>query len=302
MKYWKIIVVISFLFVLFSSNWCGATVWYLYDNEDGLEGNNLPSSINGPYYFEYNQPGKYESDSVRGKFAVLETVNLQDSYFIQIWNPNGTYGAPFSDRNPIRLVAGTRYYLGGFFRFDRINGFNIWTNYNDFDKLLEITGTGFRWMIVSGWSAGLNGVDNKYSFTVHVAKSRVPSWPGFDQLEHNYGGYTQQRPYLCDYEKWYAVVMEVTAQANSSGMVRLWINGSQVLQHTGNTMENEATFSRLQLNGTIGQPAYDAPAHRRKFDRIILTDNWQDIINGGYMSANPAPAAPTGLRIIPSSN
>lgn len=37
------------------------------------------------------------------------------------------------------------------------------------------------------------------------------------------------------------------------------------------------------MNGTIAQPAYDAPAHSRRFDALLLTDNWQNIINLGYL-------------------
>ena len=53
------------------------------------------------------------------------------------------------------------------------------------------------------------------------------------------------------------------------------------------------------MGGTIAQTAYDAPAHYRKFDAFMLTDNWQDIIDGGYLSGEggdtQAPTVPDGL-------
>jgi hypothetical protein len=57
--------------------------------------------------------------------------------------------------------------------------------------------------------------------------------------------------------------------------------------------------------GTLSQPAYDAPVQKRQYDAILITDTWQDIIDGGYLRdpqiAQPAdsvpPAAPQGLRV-----
>ena len=40
----------------------------------------------------------------------------------------------------------------------------------------------------------------------------------------------------------------------------------------------------FEIDGTIAQPAYDAPSHYRQYDAFIVTDNWQDIIDGGYLS------------------
>jgi hypothetical protein len=69
--------------------------------------------------------------------------------------------------------------------------------------------------------------------------------------------------------------MGITVYANSSGRARLWINGNLTTDYSGQTMATGGTIYRIEMNGTIGQPGYDAPAHYRQFDRIILTDNWQ---------------------------
>ena len=305
MKCWEKIVVISFLFVLFTSNWCWATIWYLYDNEDGVVGNPIPNTLAGPYHRDTQYPSAavYSEDSFRSKYVSLFFPGApQNEFALHCRNPNGTYGIAFSEATPITLVAGRTYYLAGFFKFEKINNNDIWQNYNDFDKLIEMRGNGFRWLIDSGFPDVTSYAAGKLTFTASVAKSVVP-WPGYDHLTPNVSPYNgMSNPPFCDYGRWYAVVLGVTAYANSNGRVRLWINGSLTTDYSGQTMGLGATITVVGMNGTIGQPGYDAPAHKRQFDRIILTDNWQDIINGGYMGANPIPAAPTGLRIITPSN
>lgn len=195
--------------------------------------------------------------------------------------------------SPITLSNGTTYYLGAFFRFQKIGGSDIWHNENDFDKLCGLTGGGFRWIINSGYTAsyteGVPFVSNKFAFTCGVACTSVPNWPtcGDDKLIPNQEPYDYDNPPYCDYSKWYAVVMGVTAYTNSSGRVRLWVNGNLTTDYSGQTMQSGANIGLIESNGTIGQgaqPNYNAPPHYRQHDGIILTDNWQDIINGGYLS------------------
>jgi hypothetical protein len=57
----------------------------------------------------------------------------------------------------------------------------------------------------------------------------------------------------------YAVVMGITVYANSSGRARLWINGNLTTDYSGQTMATGGTIYRIEMNGTIGQPGYDAP-------------------------------------------
>ena len=45
--------------------------------------------------------------------------------------------------------------------------------------------------------------------------------------------------------------------------------------------------SQITLGGTIAQPAYDARAHYRQFDALLLTDNSQNIIDLGYLKHEP---------------
>ena len=306
----KLKILTIFFFILLSLFLCNsskATTWYKYDNEDGVVGNQLPSNTHGPYYFELNAPGKYQSDGIRSKFAELITTDNLIAYGIQIWNPDGTYGTAWNEANPITLVPGTTYYLGGFFRFERISGNDIWTdlvdgNVYDFDKLLEMVGSGFRWIIASGGIYSTLPL-HKFTFDIGCASSVFSGCTtgGDDHKPPNELGYS----YLCDYEKWYAVVMGIEYKAYPAlGRIRLWINGTLITDlsvcSTGNP---EGDIRKISLNGTIGQPKYNAPAHRRQFDRIILTDNWEDIVSGGYLSDpngssdTTPPAAPTGLAV-----
>ena len=45
--------------------------------------------------------------------------------------------------------------------------------------------------------------------------------------------------------------------------------------------------TQITMGGTIAQPAYNAPAHYRQFDALLLTDNWQNIIDLGYLKHEP---------------
>ena len=323
----KLKILTIFFFILLSLFLCNsskATKWYEYDNEDGVVGNQLPASMSGPYFgdFASTPPDVYAQDAIRGKFASLTTIvpywergNLiGGDHALNIENPNGTYGTAFSYANPITLVSGTTYYLGGFFRFERVGGNDIWTDiigggdnrYWDFDKLIELRGpgnlgTGFRWLVDSG-GVYMNYVAHKFSFNLGCTATAFAGCIG--DCGQNQNGYTQGDPYLCDYEKWYSLVVGITYHVSGGGRARMWINGTLVTDVQDiTTGATGATLNLIHMNGTIGQPKYNASAHKRQFDRIILTNSWQDIINGGYLqdpnqgNDTTPPAAPTGLTV-----
>ena len=82
----------------------------------------------------------------------------------------------------------------------------------------------------------------------------------------------------------------------------MWVNGIKIVDRSHITMNSGATIASIMMNGTIAQPAYDAPEHKRQIDRILLTDTWTDVLNGGYMSWSSGsdttpPAPPTGLGV-----
>ncbi len=323
MKSNNIMAIIIILILFTTPAW--ATTWFFYDNESGTVGVSLPSNVSGPYRFEYNPPGIYRNDITVSKYAELITNNNQNSYVVEIQNASGTYGTRWSTLSPLTLIAGTTYYIAGKFKFDRISGQNIWQDTTaeladasgSFDKLIEFQGSSFRWAILAGWSdvahdkCRLSGNQcvGKFTFTTWTGKnSGMSCYEGYDTLEHNVSPYSRSNPYFCDYERWYNIVLGVTAYNSTSGRVQLWINGTKVTdkQNVHTMCSNSATVTRIYLNGTIAQPAYDAPAHKRSFDGLLFTDSWQTLVDLGYLSGSATtttiadttpPAAPTGLDI-----
>lgn len=213
-------------------------------------------------------------------------------------------------------VEGTTYYLGAQFRFDRISNRDIWQDSgmaDSFDKLMEM-GCGacnFRWGIGSGWPSGNHqATDHKFTFDAWCADTAFVGCQTTNNPDHkrqNANGNSSSSPFLADYERWYSVVLAVTASTSSTtGRVRLYVNGVAIIDKTNVTMgSNSAVSDRVVLNGTIAQPSYDVPAHNRYVDNILFTDSLSDIQNAGLMQAPqgtvaPAvkPKAPVNLRFI----
>jgi hypothetical protein len=209
-------------------------------------------------------------------------------------DPHGT-GPDITFSTPITVVSGKTYYLAAYWRFERINGNAIWHSTWDFDKLIEMTGTGFRWIIESGYVEEANPYSpNNFIFTVYASDAIFPGWTYYS---HNKNGYSMSAPLKSNYETWHSVVMGITAHV-SNGTIKLWVDGTQVIETTGKpTMLSTATISRITMSGTVGQPGYDAPPHRRQVDKIMLTDNFQDIVNAGYLTgaSSVKPSAPVAL-------
>ena len=207
------------------------------------------------------------------------------------------------------------YYLAAFVRFERIGGNAIWQDdsaeENSFDKLIDITGTAFRLGIYAGWPQGrYTAVQNKFTFDLWAGMaSGMPNFGcfgGADNSVQNVSPYSSASPYLADYEKWYAVVMEVTPKTDNTGSIRLYVNGTKIVENTGcQSSETGATMVVVQMWGTIAQPAYDAPAHKRQADHILITDTYQDVVDGGYMQDPESGSSPvyrklnnvTGVRV-----
>lgn len=217
----------------------------------------------------------------------------------------GWVGASPELPSALALVPGTTYYLAGFFRFQRVGGTDIWhdsgsTPYS-FDKLIEFRGSGFRWGIGAGWNGWYTtGVDHRFVFDAWYASSVIGN-QGPDHIVANVAPFGPSNPLVSNYETWNAVVLGVTVRNSTSGRVQLWVNGTKVVDKNQYTANAGATVTHLILTGTVAQPAYDAPAHIRQMDGIMLTDNWQDVVAGGYTTVpggTPPLPAPTSARII----
>lgn len=179
------------------------------------------------------------------------------------------------------------YYYAFFVRYDRIGGKDIWHAGNDessADKGFEIKGDGIRW-IVSFGSWGHTNENGRFTTWVGNPTYHVnPKVELYDAYYPNQNGYSRERPLPLEYEKWHAFVFKLKWATDDTGEVSLWVNGIRILEYTGiKTAKPPGTFERLQFFGTIAQPAYDAPPHVRKVDALIFTDDWQDIVDGGYL-------------------
>lgn len=179
------------------------------------------------------------------------------------------------------------YYFAFFVRYDRIDGKDIWHTGKDeasADKGFEIKGDGIRWVVSFGSWGHTN---EKGRFTAWVGNPTYhlnPKTEVNDAYYPNQHGYSRERPIPLEYEKWHAFVFKMKWAPDDTGEVALWAGGEKVLEYTGiKTVRLPGTFERLQFFGTIAQPAYDAPPHVRKVDALLFTDDWRDVVDGGYL-------------------
>jgi hypothetical protein len=56
------------------------------------------------------------------------------------------------------------------------------------------------------------------------------------------------------------------------------VNGTEVLRYENIQFSDNSSpgITRLQISGAIAQPDYEAGEHYRRFDAIMVTDNWQE--------------------------
>jgi hypothetical protein len=100
--------------------------------------------------------------------------------------------------------------------------------------------------------------------------------------------------------RWHAVVIRMDVTSVRSGTIEMWINGTRVIEsYNVRTQRNGAQFTGTYIGGTHNQPSYAADVDSSKYyDKYLVTDNWQDIIDGGYLTVDTlAPAAPTNLTV-----
>jgi len=256
-------------------------------DDTGTNGNGVATSV-----WDYTQSGDtpnsrffYRNDTpipITGNTLYFRNdfQNLQhDSYNIQ-----ESFGT-------INMTPGQTYYMGACFRFDRIGGADVWhdtSGPDSYDKLLEFDGN-VRWIILAGWPNGnyTGSYNGQYTYDLYSSPAFCTSC-GANEKFANVAPYGQSNPYLCDYDRWYAVVMAYKPSSGGSstdGLVELFINGTKTTSLAQKTQDSATpNITRFAYSGTVAQPAYDAPAHYRKFDYLIFTDSLTDITNSGLMS------------------
>lgn len=294
LKVKSIIITLLFLFLFAAYTPANATVYFYFDAENGTIGANLPNppicqtecSGNGAR-------GTYQSSGGTpqgSNYFQWQTVAYQPEAYTVIGNVS---------QNPplVSNTLGNTYYLAWFFNFTRINGQDIWhecTSCQSADKAMEIDGSGIRWLLNFGQWEMMANKDHHY--TAFIGN---PTYHLNPQLEHvgsyypNQNGYSNTNTLQLQYERWHSAVMAVKIASDNTGYVAFWIDGVKIGEYNNiiTAANSSPTIACIKMNGSFAQGAYDAPAHYRKFDALMLTDNWQDIVNGGYLSGGGDGAA-----------
>lgn len=199
----------------------------------------------------------------------------------------------------------TTYYVACIVRFETVGGNDIWNDSGSYlehvDKLFDMHGDQFRYDIHAGWN-GMTATPTDHKFTLMLwgadsepAGNQQNWYNAFDsgvhdRTFHNVSPYSQSNPYLCSYNAWYSIVMALKSSTTDTGSIGLYLNGNLVIYADGyKTCDPSPTVDNIIWSGTMGQSSYVLKAHKRYIDHVMLTDTWQDILDGGYL-ANPEAA------------
>jgi hypothetical protein len=283
-------IIVMFLLSLFTCSTSNATVYFYWDAETHpCDGSELP---NPPFWTqEVSHRGHVTCGETKQGNKYFEwTTGYWTNHYTEIHNTQGL---------PVTCGLEVTYYLAYFFNFTRINNQDIWHESGQSgDKGIEITGSGIRWEVARGhWESMSNNQDHHYTVWVGNPTYHLnPSIEIVDTLVQNRSGFSASNPIQLEYDRWYAAVMAIKMATGNTGSIALYIDGVKVLEYDNiKTAANSSPIlTDIKMGGTIAQPAYDAPPHYRKFDALMLTDDWQDIVYGGYLAR---PVAPKNLRI-----
>ena len=185
---------------------------------------------------------------------------------------------------PVTLTLGTTYYVAYYFNFSRIGGLDIWNECvcQSADKGIELVGNGIRWILSRGqWEDFSANQDHRYT----IWGGNPPDLNPAVKFLPNLAGYSDSNMPQLQYETWYSAVMAVKIADDATGSYTVWLDGVKIIEYNNviTAADGSPTATRLVANGTIKQPDYDSPPHNRKFDALMLTDNLQDVLDGGYL-------------------
>lgn len=292
----SIIALFNLLIIFIFSGVSQATIYFQFDAESEEVGSTLPLLRGNPANFCQTECGgsgdKGTIQEIGGgpqgdKYFVWKTVDLQHDNRTEIKSDS----LPDSEGWSITLEIDKPYYLAYYMRFDRIDGKDIWKvgNIQYADKGVELYSSSVRLLTSRGqWTHMAANQPHHYTVWGGIMSGDNPDvvWG------QNRNGYSPSNPIQLEYERWYAVVMEFKLSCNKTGSLAVYIDGVKTEEYLNvNTINSTCSpeIGKIQVGGTMGQPSYDTPAHYRKFDALILTDNLQDIVNGGYLSESPDP-------------
>jgi hypothetical protein len=214
----------------------------------------------------------------------------------------------------IPIPTDATVYLAGFIRVDRVASRDVWIDTgspNSWDKVYEYgghsTSDATRWGIGVGWpNSDYTATNGKFTFDAWCASSVISGACNPDHFVQNVAPYGSATPFLADYGRWYAMVLEVLMKSNTTGYVKLYINGINITSRSGlKTRNTSGNIVQFFSNGTWAQTGYDIPEHIRYMDHWLLTTTLADVTAGGFMTDpeggtppdTTPPAAPTGVTI-----
>jgi len=286
-----------------------ATVYFSFDAESSSVGSTLPQASNG-VYFEFSTAGS------PGTIRNSPLVAKQGSKYFG-WNIAANQHDAQSDvrdrsKMPFNAVLGNTYYLAYYFNYTEINGVEVYrTNINAqecFDKGVELVGSGLRWNAATGsrWEE-MRLLPHEWSIFIGNSTYHLnPQLEQYDYFLNNRNNYNLNNWPKIQAGRWHSVVMAIKMAQDNTGSVKLYLNGVLIAEYiniktvaTGVT----PTIDHITMNGTVCQPHYNTSAHIKNYDAMILTDNLQDILNGGYLSVGSiptgtSPSPPIGLRVV----
>ncbi len=281
----RLMLIVTMVLLLFAvSGTSYATIYFYFDAENGTVGTNLTN----PPFCQTECSGSGAKGTIQSsggapqgiKYFQWQTVNNQTEHYTEIYGPSF----------PITNIMGKTFYLAYYFNYTRINGLDIWhegISVQSADKGVEIDGSGVRWIASPGqWEYMMPNQDHHYTVWMGNPTYHLNSQlEVIDALPMNQSGYSASNTMQLEYERWYSAVMAVKMATDNTGMIQLYIDGVKILEYNNikTAAYTSSTINGIFMGGTIAQPYYDAPAHLRKFDALMLTDNWQDIVNGGYL-------------------
>jgi hypothetical protein len=302
----KIVALIFFIFVsgYILSSPALANVYFQWDSEDQPCGAKVSNPPMWPYNGSAYSPETVCGDAPDGEKYFQWHVNA---------NQHDAFNLLSGQQLPLSLVPGRTYYLAFKFNFTRINGQDVWCNEPNSkvgecqDKLIELTGTGVRWVLSMG-ERGMKTPVNKFSTFIGNARPYHlnPHLEEWGSMYQNQNGHSRFNSLLLDYDRWHSAVFAVKMANDRTGSVEYYIDGVKIVEHQNiRTMAYpHGSITNIAMNGTISQPRYNVNEHYRKFDSLLLTDDWQSIIDGGYLNSpegSPvhvdAPIAPENLFI-----
>src|SRR4030066_187721 len=224
----KVKFIVVMFIILFAYTPAHATVYLNLNAEEGTVGTTVPN----PPFCQTECSGlgakaTYQSNGGTpqgSKYYQWQTVDNQTEHYTEIFPPNGS----------ITNIMGKTFYLAYFFRFDRINGLDIWhegTTIQSFSKEMYIWGPNLRWGITYGQhESHVSNQDHRYSTTVidSTAFNLNPELKVVDHYVQNQNGYSRTNPIQLQYEQWYSAVFAVKIASDKTGSFTLYIDGVKI--------------------------------------------------------------------------